>query len=146
MAHVSLLNDLVKKFGFESINYQNISVPNGWVVECKVFKKLNKSSYSSISYDSDITIATENSARLVFDQINRSASKNIEINVEFRVPHIDDPLPPRRQPKIINKAEYQAKKNLLDKELEEYFSSDEKQELHIKYLSEYIKYLGYSNI
>ena len=135
MDYTLLLNEVIKKYDYQSVTYQNISVPNGWIVECKLSKKLNGSSYSGISYEKDIDLATKNSARLVYDQISKingfqpmddfSLSKSTQKNpfmckTKKTVININSPLPSRPKPKQVNTTKYQIKKELLDRELDEY--------------------------
>lgn len=99
----------LKIFGYQSIRYDNISVPNGWLVECKVYHKLDSLSYSAIGYDSNITIASEKAAMLVHDQISKNIfSYKIISNVE---PSIDNPLPPLKEPIKRDDEAYQKRKN-----------------------------------
>ena len=119
MNHIELLNEFIKKNNYQSVTYQNISIPNGWVVECKLFNKLNGPSYSSISYNEDINLATKEAAMLVYNQINRVEIKQSKTN-QKRTITIDDPLPPRPKVKDINIVEYEIKKQLLDDELADY--------------------------
>lgn len=135
MNYLRLLNEIIKKYDYQSITYQNISVPDGWIVECKLSKKLNGSSYSAISYEKDINLATKNAARLVYDQISKiddfqsidnpfspkPTQKNpFTCKTKKTCIRINDPLPSRPTPKPINIIEYQIKREELDKELDEY--------------------------
>lgn len=130
MEYSNLLNEIIKKYDYQSITYQNILVPNGWFVECKLFKKLNGMSYSGFSHDKNVNIATKNAAMLVYNQVIEihenqsicSGTKRIKKrNYPRKINLLDDPLPIPRQKIIpINEVEYQIKKKLLDEELDEY--------------------------
>lgn len=136
MDYVLLLNEVIKKHNYQSITYQNISVPNGWIVECKLSKNLNGSSYSGIGYDEDINLATKNAARLVYDQINRidgfqsvgnplvsnPTQRNTFKNHTKKAINMKDPLSSRPKQQQINTTKYRVKNELLDKNLQEYMN------------------------
>jgi hypothetical protein len=119
--YVKSLSEIVRKNKYQSVTYQHICVPDGWVVECKVFVKLNGLCYSSIGYDKDITTASEKSSKLVYQQIV-SSENTFDDHIDDII-EIDDELPSRprvgKQNKYNNK-KYQMRKSKLDDELDDY--------------------------
>ena len=88
--YTKLLSDAVKKFSYQTLAYQHISVPDGWVVECKVCKQINESSYSGIAYSDNLTTAMETASRLVHDQISKIDIINIDNDDKTKTIDNDD--------------------------------------------------------
>jgi len=121
MDYIELLYDIMKKHGYKSITYQNISVPNGWFVECKLYKNLSDDRpVKGTGYDENVDIAAEKAAKVVYAELNRTHmfQSYSSSPMKKRTGNIDDLLPPRQ--KSINTIEYQNMKKLLDKELDDY--------------------------
>ncbi len=70
-----------KKNGYQTITYNHVCVPNGFVTECKVSKQIDKEAFTGLGYSSNIVDSTEKASSIVFNQITRSIKIQNVINL-----------------------------------------------------------------
>lgn len=69
MSFYHLLARDLQLYGFSVITYQKSIYENGWLVECKIMKKDDFLSLSGVNCNNDVTIATEESSKIVYEQL-----------------------------------------------------------------------------